>query len=257
MEGHAFEAYVTNLGKYAEGELKGEWVKFPNTTEEIKKVFERIGMNAEYEEYFITDYNSEKVDGLHKHLGEYEKVEDLNYLAGRILEMDEGELQHFNAIMKNNVDMEQEGVDGCINLTYNLDKYIHYPDVNTEEELGIYHVKELETFNLDSMGDFAMYFDYEAYGRDVSINEGGIFTKEGYICNTGESWKYEYDGNPKNIPDEFKLEKDSEVQTLMANLKTELSKVKTEISGLRKEIGSKERNEKNVSKKDTKKKSGR
>ena len=38
-----FEAYITNLGKYNEGELVGEWVKFPTTSEDLKKVFERLG----------------------------------------------------------------------------------------------------------------------------------------------------------------------------------------------------------------------
>ena len=37
-----FEAFVTNLGKYNEGMLVGEWVKFPTTEEEMQKVFERI-----------------------------------------------------------------------------------------------------------------------------------------------------------------------------------------------------------------------
>lgn len=211
MANYAFKAYVTNLGKYAEGELKGEWVGFPNTAEEIQKVFERIGMDAEHEEYFITDYDSEKIEGLHDCLGEYENVKDLNYLAGRIQEMEEGELKLFNTIMKNNVDLEQTGASGCINLTYNLDKYNYCPDVQTERELGTYYVNELNTFNVESMGEFSYYFDYEAYGRDISINEGGIFTSEGYISST-ESWEKEYDGDQKNIPDEYKLEESSAVQ---------------------------------------------
>ena len=33
-----FEAFVTNLGKYNEGMLVGEWVKFPTTEEEMQKV---------------------------------------------------------------------------------------------------------------------------------------------------------------------------------------------------------------------------
>ena len=31
----SFEAFVTNLGKYNEGELVGEWVHFPTTEEEM------------------------------------------------------------------------------------------------------------------------------------------------------------------------------------------------------------------------------
>ena len=32
----SIEAFVTNLGKYNEGELVGEWVHFPTTEEEMK-----------------------------------------------------------------------------------------------------------------------------------------------------------------------------------------------------------------------------
>ena len=41
-----FEAYITNLGKYNEGELVGEWVKFPTTSEDLQKVFEQIGIGS-------------------------------------------------------------------------------------------------------------------------------------------------------------------------------------------------------------------
>lgn len=37
-------AYVTNLGKYNEGYLVGEWVKFPVTPDEMQDVFRRIGI---------------------------------------------------------------------------------------------------------------------------------------------------------------------------------------------------------------------
>ena len=41
---YPFAAFITNLGKYNEGELVGEWVKFPTTAEEMKEVFKRIGI---------------------------------------------------------------------------------------------------------------------------------------------------------------------------------------------------------------------
>lgn len=37
-----FEAYITNLGKYNEGELVGEWVKFPTTSEDLKKYLNEL-----------------------------------------------------------------------------------------------------------------------------------------------------------------------------------------------------------------------
>ena len=42
--------YLTNLGKYNEGELVGEWVQLPISNEELQEVFKRIGINEEYEE---------------------------------------------------------------------------------------------------------------------------------------------------------------------------------------------------------------
>ena len=39
-----FDAFITNLGKYNEGELIGEWVGFPVTPEEMQEVFKRIGI---------------------------------------------------------------------------------------------------------------------------------------------------------------------------------------------------------------------
>ena len=75
-----FEAFITNLGKYNEGELVGEWVKFPTTSEELQKVFERIGIGSKdefgnpYEEWFISDYDC-YVSGLYDKLGEYESLD--------------------------------------------------------------------------------------------------------------------------------------------------------------------------------------
>ena len=45
--------YIANLGKYNEGELVGAWFTFPIDFEEVK---EKIGLNDEYEEYAIHDY---------------------------------------------------------------------------------------------------------------------------------------------------------------------------------------------------------
>ena len=76
----SFEAFVTNLGKYNEGELVGEWVHFPTTEEEMKKVFERIGIGSKdefgqvYEEWFITDYDLSLI-----HISEPTRQAEISY----------------------------------------------------------------------------------------------------------------------------------------------------------------------------------
>ena len=69
-----FEAYITNLGKYNEGRLVGETLKFPATTEEVQALLKRIGVDGvRYEEVFITSFDGD-VLGLYDHLGEYVKA---------------------------------------------------------------------------------------------------------------------------------------------------------------------------------------
>ena len=96
--------YLTNLGKYNEGMLIGEWVDLPVSEEELEKVFKRIGINDEYEEYFITDYESD-VDGLK--VGEYENVDDLNELAEALEDLDSEEENVLSVMLEDGCTFEE------------------------------------------------------------------------------------------------------------------------------------------------------
>ena len=205
----SFEAFVTNLGKYNEGELVGEWVHFPTTEEEMKEVFERIGIGSKgefgqvYEEWFITDYDC-SIHGVSNLLGEYENLDKLNYLAARLDEMSRSELEHFVAIMDSGCD-EVNDLDDLINLTYNLDNYDFIPDIKDYDDLGRYYFFE-GGYNIDNkFGSFVDYIDFERYGEDCAINEGGTLTDAGYIRPTGDSWNRYFDGTLEDIPDEYRV----------------------------------------------------
>ena len=63
-----FEAYITNLGKYAEGQLVGETLKYPATTEEVQSLLKNIGVDGvRYEEFFITAFDGD-VMGLYPYV---------------------------------------------------------------------------------------------------------------------------------------------------------------------------------------------
>ena len=204
-----FEAFVTNLGKYNEGQLVGEWVKFPTTEEEMQKVFERIGIGSTdefgqpYEEWFITDYEC-PVHGVYDMLSEYESLDKLNYLASRIDEMDKWEQEKFVAIMEAGCD-EVSDIDDLINLTYNLDCYDFIPDIHDESDLGYYYVHDAGIYSEKELGPLANYIDYERFGRDIAMDESGKFTDEGYIRNTGDGWNHYFDGTREDIPDEYRI----------------------------------------------------
>ena len=173
---------MTNLGKYNEGQLAYERVAFPTDTETVQAALKKIGIDGiRYEEFFIADYDG-SMPQLHKHLGEYESINELNHLACLLSELSQDELAVFEAVMDSG---EYTGsVKDLINLSQNLDSYSFYSDVHTEEDLGRMYLQELEAVPVPE--HLIDYIDYEAYGRDVRINEGGHFAPGGYVmCNQG------------------------------------------------------------------------
>ena len=107
-----FEAYITNLGKYAEGQLVGQTLKFPATTEEVQSLLKNIGVDGvRYEEFFITAFDGD-VMGLYDYLTEYENLDELNHLAHLISELDSDEIETLEAVLNKGdhrrIFMEQE-----------------------------------------------------------------------------------------------------------------------------------------------------
>ena len=203
---YPFAAFITNLGKYNEGTLVGEWVKFPTTAEELKKVFERIGIGAKddfgqtYEEWFITDYDC-YVDGLYDLLGEYANLDELNYLASKLDDMSQDEYERFQAAME--IGDHTGSIQELINLTENLDCYDVYPDIHDHDDLGRYYIEELDAMQVPE--HLRNYIDYEAYGRDIALEESGQFTDLGYVRDTGDSFHEYYDGERGSIPEEYRV----------------------------------------------------
>ena len=190
---------MTNLGKYNEGQLAYERVAFPTDTETVQAALKKIGIDGiRYEEIFISDYDG-PMPQLHKHLGEYESIDELNHLACLLSELDKEELAVFEAVMDSG---EYTGsVKDLINLSQNLDSYSFYSDVHTEEDLGRLYIQDFGTVQVPE--DLIDYIDYEAYGRDARINEGGHFAPGGYVQG-GHSFTEHYHGL-EDIPDEHRV----------------------------------------------------
>lgn len=117
------------------------------------------------------------------------------------MELDDCELDRFEAAME--VADETGSVKDIINLIDNPEKYEVYPGIENDEDLGHYYIEELGSIHLtDEVRD---YFDYEAYGRDIAISEAGHYTSYGYVKDSQDPFKEPYDGDPENIPDEYKV----------------------------------------------------
>jgi antirestriction protein len=163
------KGFITNLGKYNEGVMMGEWITFPIDEEELETVLERIGINEEYEEVFFTDWECEIDCGF----GEYEDIESVNELAERLEEIEmHDDLEKLEAIIEATGDSLEEA------LNY-MDDAIFYPGYTLEEVAeeiiedcyGHRHVDEI----------FYRYFDYEAFARDLEF-DGYTEVSGGVIC---------------------------------------------------------------------------
>ena len=199
MDEPILSGYLSNLGAYAEGRPAGEWVTFPTTTEHMKEVFDRIGIDFKnYEEWHFTEFQS-PIPGLATKLGEHEHPDELNYL-GKLLEMQfDDDREKFTAAIA--LGDHASSVEELINLAQNLDCYWLYPSVHNEEDYGHYLVDELEEPELPE--EAKKYFMYEEYGRDAAINDGGRFTEQGYIYNNQNTFTRWYDG--RDVPEEYRV----------------------------------------------------
>lgn len=165
--------YVTNLGKYNEGELIGKWLSLPCSEEELEETFKEIGINEEYEEYFITDYESNcgiKVD-------EYENITELC-----------GQMQELEELVKNQND-ENKVKAMLSELSFDIEEVIanwdnyDFIDGWTAEDYERDIVENC--YNVDELmkGWLSNYItiDYEAMARDDDriweTDEGVLFER--------------------------------------------------------------------------------
>ena len=203
-----FSAYVTNLGLYNKGFLCGEWVDFPITHDDdidLKEAIDEVLCRArvdglEYEEYFITDYDSD-ITGLTDCFREYENLFMLNFLAHKIQEMNCSSEQSESMIAYGKF---TGSVEKLINLTDNADSFYFLPDVKNDYDLGYEYAVNSGLFTeaLSSLGKLADYIDYERYGRDIRLNENGIHTDNGYISQT-DCIKLTFNSETDEIPEEY------------------------------------------------------
>lgn len=194
------DAFVTNLGRYNEGFLDGEFLKLPATTDEVQALFQRIHVDGvRYEEIFITDYET-NISGLYDCLPEYADLDELNHLAALLDDLDEGNREKFEAALSSGE--HTSSLKELINLAQNLDCYEYYPGICDEDDLGRYMIDEMGALEVPEY--LENYIDYEAYGRDVSLEDGGTFTENGYIVDTGDRFVELYNGKD-DLPEECKI----------------------------------------------------
>ena len=135
----------------------------------------------------------------------------MNYLASKLDDMSQDEYERFQAAME--IGDHTDSIQELINLTENLDCYDVYPDIHDHDDLGRYYIEELDAMQVPE--HLRNYIDYEAYGRDIALEESGQFTDLGYVRDTGDRFDEVYDRHRESIPWEYRVTVTQEEQEFL------------------------------------------
>lgn len=161
--------FISNLKEYNNGKIIGEWVSLP--CEDIEEVLEKIS-NSGKDELFISDYETD-INGLK--VAEYEDSLQLNEIAEEIEEMREDELIAFQAYLDQYANDIEQALEEVRQGNYTI-----YENCDNMEDVAYQAVNESGL--LDGVPEqVKMYFDYEAYGRDMDINRTFIQIDNSFV----------------------------------------------------------------------------
>ena len=179
-ENAIIKGYITNLGKYNEGDLAYKLISFPISDEELNEALKEIGCmytdengvvhNPLYEEYFFSDWECE----IPFEYSEYESVEDLNIIAERVEALEAYEQDVLKVIMEEHT----SDVDGALRIVEDND-YRTWDSCDNMADVAEQMVDEYGYLN-DVPENLRCYIDYEKMGRDLAI-EGTFLEGDGYF----------------------------------------------------------------------------
>lgn len=155
--------YITNLGRYNEGYLIGKYITFPIRKTELQTVLDEIGINEEYEEYFMTDYDGEYPDAVYHLLREYTPITELNKMGLALEKVSNAGVQmQFEAFLECGSDFYAS----CANAIEG--NGIVIPGTGTAD-LAHYFIEAMGGIDQLPQSTLEEFFDYDTFGRDVRL----------------------------------------------------------------------------------------
>lgn len=166
--------YISNLGKFNEGILIGKWIRLPVPMDKLNAALARIGINDQYQEYFITDWESSLAN---LEINEFTSISEVNELAEQLEALSDWDYEKLAAVLEAE---SPTSVAGILALIQELDDFDLIPEIEDEADLGEYYAEECCI--LSGLPEVVQrYFDFAAYGRDIHLEGRGIFTSWGYV----------------------------------------------------------------------------
>ncbi|WP_416242239.1 YodL domain-containing protein [Clostridium fessum] len=181
----------------------GVWLDMPTTTEQLQVALRQIGISADNpQDFFINGFSYPEGQrlALPYDMVLAADVDELNFLAARLGQLDAAEIAELNAALQN----PKGGfvsIGQIIDFTENVDYYVHLPDVHTAAALGDYYLNR--SGMVDMPQEWKAGIDTEQFGRHIAQQEQGAFTEYGYIVKSGDKWQRVHEGQP--VPEEYRV----------------------------------------------------
>lgn len=197
-----FSIMIGNRSRFEAGDPSGYWLDMPATKEQLQGAMQSVGITADNpQDFSIRGYS----DDPEKHIAlPYEMVcaadvDELNFLAARLEQLDPAEIGKLNAALQQKNGLANIGQ--VIDFTYNVDFYVHIPEVHTYRDLGDYYLNQSGMVQMPE--EWKGGIDLTTFGRNAAAQEKGAFTEYGYIVESGDEWERQFEG--REVPEEYKI----------------------------------------------------
>ena len=197
-----FSILIDNRSRFEAGELSSAWLTLPTTAEQLHAAMQSVGITADNpQDFFINGYSYpiDKPLALPYDMVCAAGIDELNFLAARLEALAPADLDELNAAAQRRPGFDNIGQ--IIDYTYNLDFFVHIPEVQTVRDLGDYYLNK--SGMVDMPEDWKQGIDLAAFGRNAAEHERGSFTPYGYIVESGDKWERHYEG--RDVPEEYRI----------------------------------------------------
>ena len=162
--------FITNLAKYNEGLIKGEWISLPMDEMKLQSKIKNILKSDE--EFFISDYEAPIT------INEYDNISELNEFAEKLDGIQESD-EVIEAI-SNDVLGDGHSRDDLIRILSEREYYV-VEDVWTGSDLALKFEESLLPFDYQAAeaAGVSNYIDWDAVGRDM-VMDGWNITGKGF-----------------------------------------------------------------------------
>ena len=190
-----------------------------------KKLLQQIGITADNpQDFFINGYSYPEGQclALPYDMVLAADVDELNFLAAQLGQLDAAEIAELNAVLQN----PKGGfasIGQIIDFTENVDYYVHLPDVHSAAALGDYYLNR--SGMVDMPQEWKVGIDTVQFGRHISQQEQGAFTEYGYIVKSGDEWQRVHEGQP--VPEEYRVMAFPQPEVMRDEIKTRQAAVLT------------------------------